>query len=226
MFFLPPFLFSLYAFPQNTQTHTHSHTFIHALPSPGLPCSLSLCFRWCRCCGRLIEMRVGMTAPCISASLQSPALPSTSASGTAVVGTQSFLLCVVLLILVCLLLPWQIDCFSPHFSKALNPTCIFFSAFLFPSSSFLLFSLSRSSQNHSLSESPSLFLSLPLSPTIHLPCLVAPLFCFVILPSFVSSLLLYPLHPSSSPRPCKLSISTEKLLKKSKLLRLISVNWI
>lgn len=129
MFFLPPFLFSLYAFPQNTQTHTHSHTFIHALPSPGLPCSLSLCFRWCRCCGRLIEMRVGMTAPCISASLQSPALPSTSASGTAVVGTQSFLLCVVLLILVCLLLPWQIDCFSPHFSKALNPTYIFFLPF-------------------------------------------------------------------------------------------------
>lgn len=107
----------------------------------------------------------------------------------------------------------------------LPPTFLrpFFSAFLFPSSSFLLFSLSRSSQNHSLSESPSLFLSLPLSP-IHLPCLVAPLFCFVILPSFVSSLLLYPLHPSSSPRPCKLSISTEKLLKKSKLLRLISVN--
>lgn len=138
MFFLPPFLFSLYAFPQNTQTHTHSHTFIHALPSPGLPCSLSLCFRWCRCCGRLIEMRVGMTAPCISASLQSPALPSTSASGTAVVGTQSFLLCVVLLILVCLLLPWQIDCFSPHFSKALNPTYIFFFClslpiFIFPS---------------------------------------------------------------------------------------------
>lgn len=122
-------------------THAHSHTFIHTLPSPGLPCSLSLCFRWCRCCGRLIEMRVGMTAPCISASLQSPALPSTSASGTVVVGTQSFLLCVVLLILVCLLLPWHIHRFSPHFSKALNPTYIYFSAFLFPSSSFLLFFL-------------------------------------------------------------------------------------
>lgn len=211
------------------ETHTHTHTrtlfytFIHTLPSPGLPCSLSLCFRWCRCCGRLIEMRVGMTAPCISASLQSPALPSTSASGTAVVGTQSFLLCVVLLILVCLLLPWQIHCFSPHFSKALNPTYIFFSALLFPSSSFLLFSFFHVP----LKTTPFPF-SVPTSVSYHpSPMSGGPIVLLCYPPLFCSSLLFsfpYPLNPSSSPRPCKLSISTEKLLKKSKLLRLISVN--
>lgn len=71
----------LFFFPTHTNTRAH-HTSSAVLP-------LSLCFRWCRCCGRLIEMREEMTALCISASLQSPALPSTSASGTAAVGTQS-----------------------------------------------------------------------------------------------------------------------------------------
>lgn len=52
---------------------------------------LSLPFRWCRCCVRLIEMREGMTALSISASLQSPASPSTSASGTVEVCIVSLL---------------------------------------------------------------------------------------------------------------------------------------
>lgn len=76
-FLLRPCLFFFLA-----RTNTRAH------PTSSAVLPLSLCFRWCRCCGRLIEMREEMTAPCISASLQSPALPSTSASGTAAVGTQ------------------------------------------------------------------------------------------------------------------------------------------
>lgn len=78
------FFFPLHIFLLLTQTHAHA--LIHTRPLLNLVRALSLCFRWCRCCGRLIEMREGTTAPCISASLQNPALPSTSASETVVVG--------------------------------------------------------------------------------------------------------------------------------------------
>lgn len=89
-FFLFFFLVSHYllVFSRLPASFSSQHTHAHPISSALL--LLSLCFRWCRCCGRLIEMREEMTAPCISASLQSPALPSTSASGTAAVGTQSF----------------------------------------------------------------------------------------------------------------------------------------
>lgn len=86
--------------------HTQTHTLC---PISSAQLSLSLCFRWCRCCGRLIEMREEMTALCISASLQSPTLPSTSASGTAAVGTQSFpslSFRLSLILFVCLLIPF------------------------------------------------------------------------------------------------------------------------
>lgn len=160
-----------------------------------------------------------MTALCISASLQSPVLLSTSASGTVVVGTQSFPLSVLLLI------PFSLgrhtQCFFPHTFKALNsifcplPLSIFIFCpilFLLPSSSSALY----------FPLFP--FLSLPLSSTIHLPTVVAPLFCFVILFSFVrpsclASRILY-IHLLLR-LPCILTVSHKKLLKKSELLHLI-----
>ena len=124
-----------------------------------------------------------------------------------------------------------------YFFKALNPA-FSFSAFLIPSSSFLLFSLSSPppSQSLCLFSSPCLplpFFSVSASLFRHpSPSSGGPIVLLCYPPRFYSSLLFafpYPLHPSSpSPRPHILTVCNEKLLKKSGLLHLIhfNSNWI
>lgn len=101
-----------------------------------------------------------MTAPCISASLRSPALPSTSASGTAAVGTQSFTLSLYISLNSPFQFPRQTHTvyFPLFFPRLLIPH------FLLPS--FIFFSYSVSKTLCLLSISPLSYLGLAPLPSI------------------------------------------------------------